>query len=220
MTLFASSRPGLRARALLRWPASLLGGAGISWAFASGEATASLDFASLSALASISDASKLQLAVLDADTGSYERLRADTLIGSVAGDQRTGVSDAAYAILNSDRYVALTATLTAARVWTLPAASTVAAGRDLVIADDAGGVTSANKITITASGTDTINGSGTFALDVTRGAVRLRCNGSNKWTIVGLATPTPLVTSLRANMHSPHGQCRLNYTSASGIQLD
>ena len=56
-------------------------------------------------------------------------------------DEETTHGDSNYTILATDRTVATSAALTAARVWTLPAANAVNAGQHLCVVDQTGGVT-------------------------------------------------------------------------------
>lgn len=103
-------------------------------------------------------------------------------------DQMTTRGDAIYSIQTTDRTVALTATLTTPRAWTLPAANGVNAGQQIVILDLAAGVSSSNYIVITRAGADTVNGTTTVNLTAPYGRVVLVSNGSNAWsaTVVGL----------------------------------
>ena len=98
-------------------------------------------------------------------------------------DELTTNGDSDYTILATDRTVATSATLTAPRVWTLPAASAVNAGQQLCVVDQKGGVTSANTITITRAGSDTINGANTYVLNGAYQGACLVSDGSAKWTV-------------------------------------
>lgn len=88
--------------------------------------------------------------------------------------------------LASAKYVyATSATLTAARTWTLPTSSTQGAG-DLEIIDAAQGITSSNTLTVAAGGTDKLNGTtnGTLVLYSAGGAVRIHNDGAGNYTVV------------------------------------
>lgn len=95
----------------------------------------------------------------------------------------TGHGDSIYTILSTDRTVGLTATLTAARVWTLPAANSVNAGSEIVVADFAGGVTSVNTLTVQRSGSDMVNGASSTVLNSAFARVTLRSDGTSKWSV-------------------------------------
>jgi len=73
---------------------------------------------------------------------------------------------------------------TSAGAWALalPSAATVPAGFELIIkkTDSA-----AHAITVTANGSDKIDGSGTYALSAQYKYVYLVCDGSANWNIVG-----------------------------------
>lgn len=104
-------------------------------------------------------------------------------------DKRTAVGDANYTILSTDRSVATSVAFTAARTWTLPAASALAAGSELIINDALGTLTAANTLIVARAGSDTINGAtGSITLNIANAYVRLKSNGSNGWQIVGLVT--------------------------------
>ena len=74
--------------------------------------------------------------------------------------------------------------MSAARVWTLPPASAVPGGAIITVADESGTVTSSNKLTLTAAGSDLINGASTHELAGAYASVRLVSDGSSKWTRV------------------------------------
>ncbi|HZT52105.1 MAG TPA: hypothetical protein VFA22_09230, partial [Stellaceae bacterium] len=111
---------------------------------------------------------------------------------NLAIDQRTGHGDSDYAILATDHYVTTSAAFTAARTWTLPNIATVNEGDTITIADDAGGVTGTNTLTVRPNGaTQTLNGvnfgsGGTLVIANARGAATCKANvaGTN-WECVG-----------------------------------
>jgi len=113
-------------------------------------------------------------------------------------DKRSGFSDVAYVVLTTDKYVAQTGTLTLSRAVTLPAASAINAGRELIIADESGTVTATNTLVITRAGTDTIDGATTETINVAYGARRLTSDGVSKWTLTGFY-PTPAGHLVAAN---------------------
>jgi Major tropism determinant N-terminal domain len=115
---------------------------------------------------------------LDATTGA-----------ATFANQRTPVSDAAYSALVTDRLVAYTA-LTAARVVSLPAAASYPPGQALTVADESGACSATDTITLSPSGSDTINGATSAAISTAYGYVALESNGSNAWTIIDQSTFT------------------------------
>jgi hypothetical protein len=95
---------------------------------------------------------------------------------------RTAVADAAKTVGDGEYLIAYTS-LASTRSVTLPLAST-GAGRVVVIADESGSATSSPKITVSRSGSDTINGS-TSAVDAITtayGIAECTSDGSSKWT--------------------------------------
>lgn len=85
----------------------------------------------------------------------------------------------------STRVLRQTGTMSAARVVTLPAASAVYAGAEIIVADASGSVTSTNTLTITAAGADTINGAATEVIRTAYGWRRLISDGTSKWSFDG-----------------------------------
>jgi len=73
-------------------------------------------------------------------------------------DRRVTVDDANYTILATDKVVAQIGTMSAARTFSLPAASTVEAGAEIIIIDESGSVDLVNKIIVQRNGIDTIDG--------------------------------------------------------------
>lgn len=95
---------------------------------------------------------------------------------------RTTVSNAAYVILSTDKYVAQTGTMSASRAFTLPAANSVSGGYAITIADESGTVSAINTIVVTRAGSDTIEGGTTHTLATGYSSVTLYSDGSSKWT--------------------------------------
>tara|TARA_Y100001938_G_C8011654_1_gene390359 strand:- start:241 stop:981 length:741 start_codon:yes stop_codon:yes gene_type:complete len=65
---------------------------------------------------------------------------------------------------------------------TLPAASATLSGQTFVIKDE-GGAAASNNITVTAAGSDTIDGINSVVLKSPYASIQLYCNGSNKYFI-------------------------------------
>lgn len=91
--------------------------------------------------------------------------------------RRTGHGNSNYTILATDYLISTSAALSAARTWTLPAA-TSNAGQVFVIKDGAGGVTGINKLNITTAGGN-IDGAGTVAIITAYGHLMVVSNGTD-----------------------------------------
>src|ERR1700704_5553246 len=78
-------------------------------------------------------------------------------------DTQTHPGNGDYHLVPSDRTVATDQALTGSWVWTLPAASTVPKGWEIVCSDHFGACTLSKTITINMTGADTINGSAAYA---------------------------------------------------------
>lgn len=113
--------------------------------------------------------------------GGTNATTAPTARVSLNIDQRSTFSNADYVVLSTDRYVAQVGTMSAPRVVTLPLANSVNAGQTLKIVDESGTVTTTNLLTVTASGSDTIDGAATKVVRSAYGEAYLTSNGSNMW---------------------------------------
>lgn len=130
----------------------------------------------------------LPLTIPDGGTGQTTAALARSSAGFNI-DQYTGHGDSNYTILSTDRTVGTTATFTAARSWTLPAASSINPGQTIMVADYFGGVSSTNNLTIQRSGSDTINGASSTTITAAYGRIELRSDGVSKWSAVAAALP-------------------------------
>jgi hypothetical protein len=104
-------------------------------------------------------------------------------LSEVITNARTGVSDAAYTVLATDRMVAYTA-LTSARTITLPASTAYPTGTRLLIVDETGNCSVTKTLTVNATGTDTINGAASAIVNQPHGLIGIESNGSGLWTVV------------------------------------
>jgi hypothetical protein len=96
-------------------------------------------------------------------------------------DRRVTVDDANYTILATDKVVAQIGAMSAARTFSLPEASTVQAGAEIIVIDESGSVDSTNKITVQRNGTDTIDGLTQKEIVNPYGFLKLICDGVNSW---------------------------------------
>jgi hypothetical protein len=103
--------------------------------------------------------------------------------GTAAIIARTAVNNADYTVLATDRYVAQTGTMSAPRTFTLPAASAVTAGTELVIKDESGTVGATNTLTIARAGSDTLDGATSLVLMSASTWLRLISDGVSKWFV-------------------------------------
>ena len=114
----------------------------------------------------------------------YTGILIDKATGALTpGNARTPVADAAYGVLATDRAVAY-ASISAARIVTLPAAATYPAGVPLRVYDKSGAASGSNTITIQRAGSDTISGATSIAITAAYGALTLVSDGAGKWTVV------------------------------------
>ncbi len=121
-------------------------------------------------------------------------------LSEVITNSRTAVSDAAYTVLPADRMVAYTV-LTAARVVTLPASSAYPSGTRLLIVDETRNCSVTKTLTITATGTDAIDGAASAVVNQANGFIGLESNQAGEWTIVDKGF-MPALESIAA---APHG---------------
>lgn len=97
----------------------------------------------------------------------------------LTGVKRAAVADANYTALAADDIVEFTS-LTTNRTITLPAASSVSAGKTLVIRN---ATANGSTITVSRAGSDTIDGATSFTFAGAYSSMRLISNGSNAWGI-------------------------------------
>jgi len=126
------------------------------------------------------------------DGANYQTLFAFTTQATPAGarassglniDQLTSHGDSSYSIVATDRVVGTSALLSAPRTWTLPLAANVNAGQTLLVADFASGITPTNTLSVSRSGSDTINGAtSAIVLAAANAACLFVSDGVSKWT--------------------------------------
>lgn len=156
------------------------------------------------------------------NTGAFSTLTATTPIGLSSGgtnastaagarsstglnvDGYTPKGDTNYTMVATDRTVGTSATFTAPRTWTLPGASAVNAGQELLVIDMVGGVTNTNTLTISRAGSDTINSGTSVSITVSNGAYLLKSDGVSRWTAQQLgAQATVGVSSINGQTGNP-----------------
>lgn len=91
-----------------------------------------------------------------------------------------------YTVVN-ESLVIVNKTVGAATTITLPPSLTSPLGIRQLIVEDGKGDAATNNITITAAGTDTINGAATYVLSLNYGQATLTDLGGGKWTAAGAA---------------------------------
>jgi hypothetical protein len=215
---FDSGTSGIGLALDVPFPANITSGPGVKIDKTTGNFTVQLDYPPLVDGGSPATPSNVYIAAFDAGLGSYAKLRLDNLIAGATGlDSRTPRGDANYSILVSDRYVALTAALTAVRTWTLPAASTVPGGRLVSIQDEVGGVVGANYLSIAPTGADLIDGVNTaYLLKARFGGLSFRSDGSSRWNVAITSQRRPVAD---ANYTATPNDDIVAYTSISAARI-
>jgi hypothetical protein len=183
MTLFTTTRPLLSVKATARFPASVTADTGLAVTKTGGNYNFGFDFTGLTENTALSTPSEWWTLVYNDQTETYEQVRVDALVDYTI-DVRRGIGDADATILSSDRYVELTASLTAARTWTLPAASAVTGGVHIIIQDAAGGIGAVNTLTVQRAGADTINGATSIVFSTAYDGAVFYSDGTSKWSYV------------------------------------
>jgi hypothetical protein len=171
-------------------------------------------------LASNTDGSPTQAAIvtalalkLAASNNLSDLASIATARANLGVDKRTAHGDSNYTILSTDKEIVTSAALTAARTWTLPAASSVNAGYELIVCDEFGGVTSTNTLILARAGSDTINGATSETISIAYGSRTLYSDGVSKWTFdAGIVRQT----DSRLTDSRPQLLLAKNYTPASG----
>lgn len=104
-----------------------------------------------------------------------------TAAGVITCGVSTSVGDTNYTILSTNRTVITTASFSAPRTWTLPAASAVAAGTTIRVYDMFGAINGANTLTVARAGADTIDGQTAWATNLQFDTIDLTSDGVSKW---------------------------------------
>lgn len=137
------------------------------------------------------------IVIVDSDAGAVQTLstpnslilgnssHSNVLIAGVplGGFKRRAVADVNSTITTTDNLVGYTS-LTAARTVTLPAASSVPAGKSFAVADESGNCSGVNTITITPNGGDTFNGAAA-AMSTAFAYREFYSDGVSKWIVTG-----------------------------------
>jgi hypothetical protein len=215
MGLFDSSSPSITVAVDVLFPSNVLSGPGVAVDKTNAVWSVGLDYVDLVENTSIATPSGYFVAVWDAALSRYEKVRLDNLNLPTLVDFRTPIGDADYAASVNDRYLGLTAQLTAIRTITLPAAATVPPGRQLVLQDEAGGVSPAFCHSLVPTGTDTINGGASWLQKTKRGGVVLRSNGSNAWNVLVIEERTAVAD---ASYVATFGDSLIAFTSLSAAR--
>jgi hypothetical protein len=136
------------------------------------------------------DTTNNRLVLQDGSTaGGYAAAK----LSEVVTNTRTAIADASHTALPTDRTIAYGA-LTAPRVVALPLASVYPTGTRLLVVDESGSCSSINTITLTANGSDEIEGAASSVIAIAYGYVAIESNGSNAWTIVDQFAPGSIAT--------------------------
>jgi hypothetical protein len=203
------------------FPSNVNPGAGVGIDKTGAVWTVSLDTPPLAENISPAPSANYFVAIYDNEQGLYEKVRLDNLVAAATAslDVRTPIGDTNYTVLSSDRYVGLTAQLTVNRTLSLPPANT-AAGRELTLQDEVGGLSGAHYWIIRTTGTDTLNGQGSgMLLSTSYGGVKLRSNGTNAWNVITTAGATVLHDASYTANGDEHVVIMATLTAARGVTL-
>ena len=117
--------------------------------------------------------------VLSGATGAVTIQRVDGVQNVI-----TANASATYSLLVTDQYFGSTRSLTGTSTVTLPLGSSIVVGRQYIIKDEGGNSGSASKrITVAASGSDTIDGAATRSITSNHGALTVLWTGT-RWSVI------------------------------------
>ena len=103
--------------------------------------------------------------------------------------------------------VAFTA-ITAARVVTLPASAAYPTGTRLLIVDETGNCSVTKTISVSAVGSDTIDGAASAVVNQAYGFIGIESNGSGRWTIIDQGF-MPALANIAAALHGATIQAQI-----------
>lgn len=121
-------------------------------------------------------------------------------------DKQTNGGDTNYNILATDKTVVTGTTFTGAHTWTLPDASTVNAGYEIIVTDELQTVTSTNTLTIAVQTGQKLNGTtnGTEVMQASGTWRRLVSDGVSNWTFDnGIVRTTKTQTLTNKTIDAP-----------------
>jgi len=157
---------------------------------------ADLTVAQVSTLLGLGSAALQPSSAFDA-AGAAAAVTASLAPGAIGTVQTLGNANAT--IANGTATAIITTALTAARTYTLPAASSYAAGFRMLLADLTGSLTGVITATIAPNGTDTIDGGSSYVVSAAYALSCLVTDGVGKWTArgarEGIAVVNPSVSS-------------------------
>ena len=175
------------------FPTNVYPGSGIGIVKQGPSWTINLDVASLPENTSATPPSNFYFPAWDTGTQAHEKVRLDNMIAAATGlDTRKAIGDANYNILTTDRYVAIASALTANRLITLPPASSVPGGREVLIQDEIGTLGPTHYVTIQPTGSDTIDGTQARVLGIPYAGLRVRSDGVGRWSYVNAFAVTKI----------------------------
>jgi Major tropism determinant N-terminal domain len=157
-------------------------------------------------------------------------------LSEVQTNTRTQVSDGNYTAQSTDRLIAYI-TLTASRIVSLPTASSYPTGSRLLVVDESGACSASKSITLSANGSDLVDGAATAVITAAYGYLAVESNGANKWTIIDqtstisgsvtitsgtidattIGGTTPAAGTFTTIATVRHAVADANYTVAAGI---
>lgn len=175
------TRPTIKARAVVKFPARIDGDNGITVTKANGVYTISDEFDTLSELESIDDSSVTYVKLLFEGVYYYFSIASLVEAISSAGTPQVITAAGDLTIESTHRYVVFNKTVGAATGVTLPAS---ADRDDALVIKDGKGDASTNNITITPDGSETIDGLSAWVISFDYGGVTLvpRPDGNGWWT--------------------------------------
>ncbi len=158
----------------------------------------------------VMDTTNNRLVASDGTTpGGHPAARLDEVITNT----RAAVSDTAYTILATDRMVAYTA-LSASRAVTLPASSAFPTGTRLIVIDESGNCSVTKTLTLSAAGTDTIDGAASAVVNQSYGFIGLESDGAGHWTVIDQGF-MPSLANIAAAAHGASIQAQVLETTVA-----
>lgn len=175
------------------FPSNVYAGPGVAIDKTGATWTIGLGYPPLSENVHVTPTNNYYLAVYDVAQALYEKVRLDNLIASATGlDTRTAIGDANYIATSADRYIAISTPLTLNRTLSLPAAATVPGGREIVIQDEIGTLSSNHALIVQPTGGDRIDGYSSRVIATAYGGIKLRSDGVARWSFIATTSVTPV----------------------------
>lgn len=135
-------------------------------------------------------------------------------LDEITDEVQRAIGNADFSFQITDRLVVPSTAFTAPRTGTLPAASSVAAGRTISFFDALPALNGANVLTVVRAGSDTLNGAASFICATPRGRWDFISDGVSKWSVARVSAAS-VVNVPSGGLSATNVQAAINELAAA-----